>query len=59
MDDSIRLLGIKEAAKLLSVSPATLRKWDNEGKLTAIKISKRGDRRYRAEDIQKFVNKKK
>jgi excisionase family DNA binding protein len=59
MDESIRLLGIKEVAKLLSVSPATLRKWDNEGKLPAIKISKRGDRRYRAEDIQKFVNKKK
>lgn len=57
MDDSIRLLGIKEAAQLLSVSPATLRKWDNEGKLPAIKISERGDRRYRKNDLLKFLEK--
>lgn len=58
MDQSIQLLRILEAAKILGVSASTLRKWDKEGKLTAIKISKRGDRRYRAEDIQKFVNMK-
>lgn len=58
MDESIQLIGIKEAAELLSVSPATLRKWDNEGKLSAIKISERGDRRYRKEDLEKFVNEK-
>lgn len=57
MDDPIRLLGIKEAAQLLSVSPATLRKWDNEGKLPAVKISKRGDRRYRQQDIKIFLKK--
>ena len=56
MDDSIRLLKIKEAAKMLGVSPTTLRKWDNEGKLVAIKISERGDRRYRKEDIEKFLD---
>ena len=38
MDYSIKLLRIKEAADLLGVNPATLRKWDNEGKLPAIKI---------------------
>ncbi len=47
MTDSLKLLRIKEAAELLGVNPATLRKWDNEGKLPAIKISKRGDRRHR------------
>ena len=55
MDKSIKLLRIKEAAELLGVNPATLRKWDNEGKLPAIKISKRGDRRYKQEDIEKFL----
>ena len=59
MDESIRLLGIKEAARLLSVSTATLRKWDNEGKLPAIKISKRGDRRYKKADIEVFIKRKK
>lgn len=55
MDKSIKLLRIKEAAELLGVNPATLRKWDKEGKLPAIKISKRGDRRYKQEDIEKFL----
>ena len=55
MDDSLKLIGIKEVAELLSVSPATLRRWDNEGKLSAIKISERGDRRYKKEDIKKFL----
>jgi excisionase family DNA binding protein len=58
MDDSIRLLGIKEAAKLLSVSPATLRKWDNEGKLKAVIINDRGDRRFKLSEINKFINQK-
>jgi DNA (cytosine-5)-methyltransferase 1 len=57
MDNSIKLLRIKEAAELLGVNPATLRKWDKEGKLPAIKISKRGDRRYKKEDIVKFLEK--
>lgn len=57
MDSSIKLLRIKEAAELLGVNPATLRKWDKEGKLSAIKISKRGDRRYKKEDIVKFLEK--
>ena len=56
MADSLKLLRIKEAAELLGVNPATLRKWDKEGKLLAVKISKRGDRRYRKEDIEKFIN---
>ena len=54
-----RLLRIKEAAHLLSVHPATLRRWDNEGKLKAVRIGTRrkvGDRRYRPEDIQGFIN---
>lgn len=59
-----RLLKIKEAARLLGVHPATLRRWDKEGKLKAVRIGSRthpknrgavGDRRYRIEDIQKFI----
>ncbi|MGI8420361.1 MAG: helix-turn-helix domain-containing protein [Candidatus Levyibacteriota bacterium] len=57
MTEALKLIRIKEAAELLGVNPATLRKWDKEGKLPAIKISKRGDRRYRIEDIEKFLKK--
>lgn len=50
------LLRIKEAAKMLGVNPETLRRWDRSGKLKAIVISPRGDRRYSKEDIEKFIN---
>lgn len=53
-----KLLKIREAAEILSVNPETLRRWDRSGKLKAIIISKRGDRRYRQEDIEKFINRK-
>jgi len=50
-----KLLKIREAAEMLSVNPETLRRWDRSGKLKAIIISKRGDRRYREEDIEKII----
>ncbi len=56
MDKKIKLLRIKEAAEILGVNPETLRRWDKEGKLPAVKVSVRGDRRYKPEDIEKFIN---
>lgn len=56
---SQKLLRIREAATLLGVSVVTLRRWDNDGKLKAIKVSIRGDRRYKPEDIEKFVEQNK
>lgn len=50
-----RLLRIKEAADLLGVNPETLRRWDRSGKLKAVVISIRGDKRYKREDIEKFI----
>ncbi len=35
----------------------TLRRWDKSGKLKAIIISERGDRRYKREDIVRLVKK--
>ena len=49
------LLSINEAASLIKVNPETLRRWDREGKLVAIKVNERGDRRYRESDILEFV----
>ena len=53
-----RLLKIREVADLLRVHTATLRRWDKEGRLKAVRIGSRrgiGDRRYRLEDIQKLM----
>lgn len=55
MTGKTKLLRIKEAAELLGVNPQTLRRWDNEGRLKAVRIGKRQDRRYKSEDIQKIV----
>ncbi len=54
-----KLLRIKEAADMLGVNPETLRRWDKEGKLPAVKVSIRGDRRYKPEDIEKFIERNK
>jgi excisionase family DNA binding protein len=48
-------LRIGEAAKLLGISKMTLRRWDNQGLLKALKMGARGDRRYRKEDILKVL----
>jgi len=56
--NKVKLLGIREAAEILSVNPETLRRWDRSGKLKAIIISKRGDRRYREVDIFKLIDQK-
>lgn len=49
------LLTIKQVAEKLSVSTGTLRRWDRLGKLSAVIINDRGDRRYKPEDIDKFI----
>ncbi len=59
MDKNPKLLRIKEAAEILGVNPETLRRWDNEGRLKAVRMGKRGDRRYKMEDLQKIIDTKK
>ena len=49
------LLNIQEASRLLGVKPITLRKWDREGKLKAIRIGTRRDRRYRKKALDTFL----
>lgn len=57
MPRTVKLLRIREAAEMLGVNPETLRRWDKSGRLKAIIISERGDRRYKKEDIVRLVKK--
>jgi len=41
------LLTVREVAELLRVSPLTIKRWGKRGKLPAIRINSRGDRRYK------------
>jgi len=59
MTKKIKLLRIREAAEMVGVNPETLRRWDNEGRLLAVRIGKRKDRRYKLEDIQKLISENK
>lgn len=55
-----RLLNINQVAKILGVVPPTLRRWDRDGKLKAIRVGNKkgvGERRYRREDIIKLITK--
>lgn len=45
------LLTVREVAEILRVSPLTIKRWGKRGKLPAIRINSRGDRRYRKESV--------
>ena len=52
------LLTLKEAAQVLKVHPNTLRLWDKKGVLVAVRIGVKKVRRYKKDEIEKFINKK-
>lgn len=49
------LLTVREVADLLRVSPLTIKRWGKKGKLPAIRINSRGDRRYRKEQVLQLL----
>ncbi len=51
------LLTVNQVAEILNISAWTLRQWDNQKKLIAVRIGNRKDRRYKKEDILKVVEK--
>lgn len=51
------LLTIDQVAQILNLSPWTLRQWDKQKKLIALRIGNRKDRRYKKEDILKVIEK--
>lgn len=53
--DARALLTIQEAAEVLRISVSTLRRWDREGKLPAVRLGGARLMRYRAEDLHAFI----
>jgi len=49
------LLTLTEVAEMLRCHPNTLRKWDAQGLLPAIKIGTKGTRRYRSQDVERLL----
>lgn len=44
-----------DAARLLGIHINTVRRWADQGKLREYRLSARGDRRFRREDLEKFL----
>jgi len=51
LDNLPDLLTVREVTGILRVSPLTIKRWGKRGKLPAIRINSRGDRRYKKEAI--------
>jgi len=52
------ILTLQQACDVLNCHPNTLRNWDKRGVLVAIRFGTRKDRRYRKEDIIRFIEQK-
>lgn len=48
-------LTLPEVVKILKVHPNTLRNWDKDGTLKAIRIGKRKIRRWKKADVLRFI----
>ncbi|MCP5083984.1 MAG: helix-turn-helix domain-containing protein [Alphaproteobacteria bacterium] len=54
-DQNSELLNIKEAAALLKVSEASLRRWTNSGRLACMRLGAKRERRFKREDLMAFM----
>lgn len=54
-EDLPEYLTLAQVSKILQVHPNTLRNWDRNGTLVAIRIGVRKLRRYKKEDIMKLL----
>ena len=49
------MLTISDVSHLLNVHVNTVRRWSNQGLLKSYRIGSRGDRRFKKNDIEKFL----
>ncbi len=55
MSESSQLITIKQASKMLGVTPLTLRNWDKNGKLKALRHPMNNYRVYKRADIDRLL----
>ena len=49
------MLTVREVARLLNIHVNTVRRWGDRGILQSYRITSRGDRRFKREDIESFL----
>ena len=52
-----KFLTVQEVARLLAVTPLTVRNWDQKGKLRAFRNPLNNYRMYKIEDVEALLNK--
>lgn len=55
-DKPAKLVRLSEACEILKVHPNTLRQWDRKRVLKSIRLGVKKDRKYKLEDLQKFID---
>jgi excisionase family DNA binding protein len=54
-EDIVPMLTVKGVARLLHIHVNTVRRWSDQNILKSYRITRRGDRRFRREDIACFL----
>lgn len=54
-DDIKPMLTVKDVAHLLHIHVNTARRWSDQGIIKSYRITRRGDRRFRREDILRYL----
>ena len=54
-DEIMPMLTVKDVARLLHVHVNTARRWSDQGIIKSYRITRRGDRRFKQEDIARFL----
>jgi excisionase family DNA binding protein len=54
-DEIMPMLTVKDVAVILNIHVNTVRRWSDQGILKAYRITSRGDRRFRQQDIARFL----
>ena len=54
-DEIKPMLTVKDLAHLLHIHINTARRWSDQGIIKSYRITRRGDRRFRREDILRFL----
>ena len=49
------MLSIRDVSRLLHIHVNTARRWSDQGIIKSYRITRRGDRRFRQEDIARFL----
>jgi excisionase family DNA binding protein len=49
------MLTVKDVARLLHIHENTARRWSDQGIIKSYRITRRGDRRFRREDILRYL----